>query len=70
MAKQLIPANNSIVVNSDGSTDFSYHGVKKLYKNILTVSTNGGADYTTISAAITAASALSPSASNTIRIMV
>lgn len=53
-----------------GALNFNYQGVRKLYTNILTVSSAGGADYTTITAAIAAATALTPSASNRIAIQV
>lgn len=53
-----------------GALDFDYQGASKLYANVLTVNAAGGADYTTITAAIAAATALTPGGANLIAIMV
>ena len=53
-----------------GALDFNYQGASKLYANVLTVNAAGGADYTTITAAIAAAIALTPGVANLVAIMV
>jgi len=50
--------------------DTNYFGIARLYAKIIIVNAAGSADYTTISAAITAATALSPASDNLIAILV
>src|SRR4030043_1692957 len=51
-----VEGTGNVTFNQSGYVDFSYKGVKRLYQDVITVNANGGADYTTISDALAAAS--------------